>query len=603
MFTLEELLALLATLAAMSDEDRTAHLAGMSAEDRQQLADAMATHSADLAAAEPTDETLEALGAIATGLRQLGEFTAAEAADLADRQSRQQALADEIASVLAPVEGDGETGEGEGEGEGDGSNAEGATGEAPVPIAAGAGAPARVPVATRVAARRPNNALVPNTREPNPAHVGVGAGNAVVRRSLVSAGTFDTIELGARFANEEMMARAFVAAASSSRGYRGPRVKIPVVRSEVQTEEFVAMGRWLGPNARENHRTLSRFGRPGHLVEFDPEHPEVRVLTAAGGICAPQQVNYELPTIGVDRRPVRDQALVRFGADRGGIRNLPIPVLSDVEGAISTWDLETDEDPGEETKACLTITCDNTETEDFVAAIVRCFQTGNFRARYFPEQLRAWMDLANTWQARYAENRLIAAIAASSTNVTSETVLGTTRDLLTGLDRLLAGFASRWRDDTVQMTWLAPFWALRNMATDLARQMPVGTLDETLAVAEGTIEGFFRARPNLSPVWSLDGEAGQVFGTQGDGDILGWPSTIVSYLYPTGSHLFLDGGQQDFGIVRDSVLNATNDFQMFAETMEGHHFHGQESFRWTADVCPDGSASALVDINPCATGS
>jgi len=37
-------------------------------------------------------------------------------------------------------------------------------------------------------------------------------------------------------------------------------------------------------------------------------------------------------------------------------------------------------------------------------------------------------------------------------------------------------------------------------------------------------------------------------------------------LVPTG---IFDGGTLDLGIIRDSVLNATNDFMIFGETFEG----------------------------------
>ena len=39
-------------------------------------------------------------------------------------------------------------------------------------------------------------------------------------------------------------------------------------------------------------------------------------------------------------------------------------------------------------------------------------------------------------------------------------------------------------------------------------------------------------------------------------------------LVPTGNFIVVDGGTLDLGIIRDSVLNSTNDFEMFAETFE-----------------------------------
>jgi hypothetical protein len=58
------------------------------------------------------------------------------------------------------------------------------------------------------------------------------------------------------------------------------------------------------------------------------------------------------------------------------------------------------------------------------------------------------------------------------------------------------------------------------------------------------------------------------------------------FLFPPGSWLFLDGGELDLGIVRDSTLSATNDFESFAETWEAAAFVGSESLAVTSTVCP-----------------
>lgn len=74
-------------------------------------------------------------------------------------------------------------------------------------------------------------------------------------------------------------------------------------------------------------------------------------------------------------------------------------------------------------------------------------------------------------------------------------------------------------------------------------------------------------------------------------------------LYPEGSWLFLDGGTLDLGFVRDSTLNSTNDYQVFAETFEAVALVGVESLALTMDLCPSGAGSATASIDPCATGS
>ncbi len=55
----------------------------------------------------------------------------------------------------------------------------------------------------------------------------------------------------------------------------------------------------------------------------------------------------------------------------------------------------------------------------------------------------------------------------------------------------------------------------------------------------------------------------------------------------------------EFGIVRDSILNSTNDFQIFMETFEGICMVGHESLVITSTVCPNGSYPAGATAFAC----
>jgi hypothetical protein len=52
-----------------------------------------------------------------------------------------------------------------------------------------------------------------------------------------------------------------------------------------------------------------------------------------------------------------------------------------------------------------------------------------------------------------------------------------------------------------------------------------------------------------------------------------------------------DRFELDLGIVRDSTLNATNDFESFAETWEAAAYVGFESLAVTSIVCPNGEST------------
>lgn len=440
--------------------------------------------------------------------------------------------------------------------------------EEPEAIAAAATPPVRV---SRVAARRP-----PITR-PRPA--------TTPQFSLVASANVPGVTAGSRLDTAEALTAAFRSAFDAIQGYRGGMpTNLSVARLVVDYPEDRILGRDAITNGRRIHAVTSP-----------------QAITAAGGICAPSTIDYSLPGIGSDVRPFRDQMLTRFGADRGGIVTFPPPVLGDLSASVTVWTETNDSNPADPaTKPCLTVTCPS-QDETLVDAIVSCVQFGNFRARFWPEQITEWMRLAAVEHARIAETRLMTTVGTGSTQVTTGQNFGAARDVLAELDKIIPQYISRHYAPDTRWRFGAPFWLRNMMRADLVRELP-GSSDERLATADATIDSFFAVR-GVNPTWLIAGEAGQVYGAQGDGPANGWLSTAVTYLYPEGSWLFLDGGTLDLGLVRDSTLNSTNDVRMFMETFEAAHFHGVESLRITMDLCPSGESSTGVDLALCATGS
>lgn len=567
---LAALLALLENIETLTDAELAELLANL-----RTAADERLDGEAGL-----TDAALEELEQIATATETVTAAQAQRAADETAREERAAALAERIREAAADEDPDpdAETGD-----EPD-PDAETVETPAEVPATAEADAEAIAAAATarprvsRVAARRPA-VVAPRPQVPTAEQV-----------VLTASANLPGINAGARLDTPDMVFRAFQEVIRAGAGYRGARTRVPVMRAGFEDAVDV-----YGPA-----RTLTRD--PRHNDELITAITSPAAIMAAGGICAPAPINYDQPIIGDTTRPVRDTMMTRFGADRGGIRLFPATSIDDMHGAVSLWTAANDVTPSSPaTKPCLTMTCPD-DDEFTVDAIVECLKVGNFRKRFFPEQVDAWVRQIAVWQARYAENLLLGIIGTGSTQVTAAQGLGTSVDVLTNLDRAIAGFRSRHRIDmAVRLRFGAPQWLLAQMRTDIARTA-YGTADERLAVADATINTFFAARA-VNVTWFLDGESGQIFPAQVDGTLLGWPSTVVTYLYPEGSWLFLDGGALDFGVVRDSVLNSTNDFTISSETFESGAFHGIESLRITMDVCPDGSVAAPVDFDPCTSGS
>jgi hypothetical protein len=522
----------------------------------------------------PSDDDLATLEFVAVAAEACTAATAAEAeADQAARD-RAQELAQRIRGQAGDDDGGepgdadagdagaGDAGDGDadaGAGDGDAGAGDGADADEPTAVAASA----RV---SRVAARRP-------------------AGTRPRRQStgttpLVASANVPGTTMGASLDQPEALGLAF-AETLEAMGSMVMRdgMKIPLAHARLS---FPAERR-LGMNARDNQRMI------------DAALAVVRGVAASGGVDAPAVPRYEIPMFGTDVRPVRD-SLTRFQSERGG-SIIPSPImLDDLDGAASIWTEAMDRAAATDSsirKPCLRMEAGTDETV-LPYWIVQCLEIGNWNARTWPERVTAFTTKANQWTARMAESRLLTRIGALSTQVTVPQLLGAARDVLRALDRSGAQMRSRHRLDPNQvLEWRAPHWLLDEIRSDLASEMP-GSQDERLAMADAKIETFLAAR-RITPIWFLDGESGQVYGNQHDGALLGWKPTVVSYLCPAGTFILLDGGELNLGLVRDSTLNARNDFQMFMETGEEVAKIGPESLRLAMSLRPDGATAGTIE--------
>ena len=514
---------------------------------------------------QPTDQDLEDLDAIAELLEGLTNEVAARETAAAERAER-------AAELNRRIRGEAADGDGGDDGEG---------GDAPVaeeetePVAAAA-TPARPRIAN-VNARRPRSV----TPAPTPAV----SGN-VADWGLVAGANAPGTPAGSPIRDERQLAEVFLQGWGAFDGAHEGAPRKVMLASKRAT---YSADRTLDDSIEGNLRKLNAL-------------TSTQALAASGGVCAPTEVHYDLPIVGTAQRPVRDEMMLRMGAGRGGVRLINPPTLTDVSAGVGVWTNTTDTTPGGNTKSFATVTCPS-PTETFVEAIYRALRYGNFRANFFPEQIAAWAELQMTAHARFAETRLLTAIGTGSKQLAVGQILGTARDLLTNLDRIVSRFRNYHRAPNTTFRLGLPHWVKDQIRSDIARQMPVGTVDETLALADAEIERWIAVR-NVNVTWFLDGESGQLLQAQNDqAAVNGWPSTVYAYIYPEGTWVFLDGGQLDLGLVRDSTLNSTNDVQTFFETFEASAFHGIESYRVNMDFCPQGTYSAPAAITPCTTGS
>lgn len=340
-------------------------------------------------------------------------------------------------------------------------------------------------------------------------------------------------------------------------------------------------------------------------IIWEQNPSELAALTAAGGLCAPVNVRYEIFTVGTTARPLRD-SLTRFGASRGGIRFNAPPTL---QGSIANSDAvniftETeDQNSTGYPKGCLTVGC-GADTVVDVGARTLCMIVGNYQRMFFGENFTAWWGLGRVQHARVAEDAIWDRLDTLSTNVSAGELLGATPDTLAQIERAAAQYKDRHRvDPSTPLRLRAPAFLRNILRTDLARRMPG---DNTLAVSDGEIARYFAVR-GIAVTWVLDGQiAGGTSGyTQAAGALNPWPTSVDVNLSIDGTFLFLDGGSLDFGTeIRDFTMIRTNDSAAFMETFEEVAFVGPEALHITLNICPSGEAAALQDSGAlCTAGS
>jgi hypothetical protein len=394
-----------------------------------------------------------------------------------------------------------------------------------------------------------------------------------------------------------------------------------------------SLGMWGDPDtrmtvARAVTDKVHRVGKNGpgeHVVaraDWGDLYPEERrftedearnalvPMTASGGVALPVDADFSIMGFLATAETPLLNALPSYNASRGGLRYVQPIDISAVQAGVATWTEATDASPGANTKPVYQVSV-QPEQLVYVDAVVTRLEFGNF-SRFYPEQVALNIDAAQALSARDVELHLLANMITGSTLVTSAKTFGTTRDLLPTLDLLVANARTqrRW-PRSVGLNLVMNDWVKDMVRADLARQLATAQASgyEPLAITDAQIEEFFTIR-GVKPIWVLDGVPGatqsavtyvaQSFAGQTAGASLNdWPTEVCAILYPDQQWQLLDGGTLDLGILRDSLLSATNDYQIFTErfvNVAQRGVSGGSQFL-VATTHPYGSSSATVAAN------
>ena len=400
-------------------------------------------------------------------------------------------------------------------------------------------------------------------------------------------------DLGAEI--DLMTAAAMMIKARTNFGQIAPGMseRYPIAKANWQ-DDYPAERR-LGRDPMTNMDLVASVTDPAIIKKELKRRREDKSLTASGGLCAPVTPYYGLMDISTATRPVR-AGLPAFGADRGGLNFGRPASLSDITTAVGAITAAADAAGGTfATKTCQRIECPDFEEVD-VDTLYHCLEVGNLLSRTFPELVAQWTSLTMSAHARLAESRLLTGIDEASTEVVAGNLgLGASASLFSQYLAAANGYRNRHRmDPEAVLRLMLPDWSIDLIISDVIRSQ-FQRFDTDEAKVTALLRSF-----DIEPSFYIDGAAGrgQVFGSQTAGDLLPFPSEVVGYLFSEGSFLYLDGGTLELGLVRDSVLNQTNDYQLFGETFENVAFLGIESLAIVSSVCDSGTVS-LPDSVTC----
>lgn len=379
------------------------------------------------------------------------------------------------------------------------------------------------------------------------------------------------ITAGAVVTDIAAMAEAFETRAksipTSQIGAMAPRWQVATVRNEFDHTVDIATS---PPRVMDLHESMTT-------------RDKAEALLAGGGWCAPSEIRYDL--FNIAEPPVGQIDLPTVGVTRGGIQYPSSPAIGDVfftnagsnpasgmgsfafafSNATDPW-LWTETDDintvtGSVNKPTLRVPCPTFSTTRLEAYGIT-LTAGNLTDSAYPEMTQNFLKLLRAAWAHAINARLISLMVTASGG--ANTIGAITTDpaaprIFNAVALAATDYRARYamRNDAV-LEVVMPYWVKEHIRADLAYKVGIDS-PELFAAMDPTIDSFFTAR-GVRVQWVDDW---QVRGANQMGNAtvqLVWQTTVQFMIYAAGTFLHGTGLQLDLGVVRDSVLNAENDF-------------------------------------------
>jgi hypothetical protein len=355
---------------------------------------------------------------------------------------------------------------------------------------------------------------------------------------------------------------------------------------------------------REFKHTLSLDSSPADIDAVLKAATDVESLVAAGGWCSPSEISYDFYNI-VCVDGTLDIPTV--GINRGGMRHPVSPSFGDLVGNAAMWSWTETQDIAavtgtaqSGTKTCARVPCP-TFAEERLECDGLCLTVGNLTEDAYPELIANHTRLLFAAHAHKMNAKRIARLVSRSTAVSGAALgdpgTGVVNPVLGALELQAIDYREKFamcQDAVLEV--VLPRWLRGVMRSDLRKRTRENP--NMISVTDALLMSFFDAM-NVRVQWVGDWQTRTTgyFGTSTP--LIQWPTQVQYMMWAPGTWVQGNGLRLDLGVIRDSVLNATNDHT--AEWMEECWLLaqvGHESRLGTINICPDGTVGA-ADLTGC----
>ena len=399
------------------------------------------------------------------------------------------------------------------------------------------------------------------------------------RSVLVASGDIPGYTPGSPYADGMAMVKAFQTRARALSASRALASSPPIMGLYLDgrgDEKFGLLGHrgdWrdvprfpVAQLQREFRYNLDDTATPEQAWEVMQAAANPEALVAAGGWCSPSEISYDFYNIVAEDGAI---VLPTTGIRRGGMRWPTSPSFGDLASSTGLWHWNETQDiaavtgTGQSgTKTCARVPC-AAFNEARLEGEGICITAGNLTTDAWPEQIANFMRLVNATHMHRVNSFFINALIAGSTAVTpTQTALtSATSNILAAVEHQVWDLRTKYAmADTAILEAVFPSWALGIIRADLSRRKGWNSPNDALSISNAEIAAWFTQRwISVQFVQDFDVRGANQFG-QSAALTAAWPTTVRFLLYPAGTWVRGNGLSLDLGVIRDSTLNATNDY-------------------------------------------